>query len=200
MNSEHDSGETCRLFFAAMLSPELVESIKRIQSRASIDLPRGIRWVKPNQAHLTLAFLGDVAAAHIQELDCILTNFVQNRSALSFHVEGIGGFPRAERPRVMWAGLTGEQIPELINLHEELWLQIAHIKEPSEFSQVKYRPHITLARVPGAQPPRLADWMARHSDWNFGVLHFSNIVLMRSVLTNQGPIYETIFSKPLGHT
>ena len=199
MNSERDSGETCRLFFAAMLSPELVEGIKRIQNRASIDLPRGIRWVKPDQAHLTLAFLGDVADAHIQELDRVLTSFVQNRSALSFHVEGIGGFPRAQRPRVIWAGLTGEQIPELINLHEELWLQLAHIKEPSEFSQVKYRPHITLARVPGAQPPRLADWMARHSAWNFGTLRFSEIVLLRSVLTDQGPIYEPLFSKPLGN-
>lgn len=192
MTSALNSGETNRLFVAVMLSPELVESVRRIQSRARIDLPRGIRWVRPNQAHLTFAFLGDVQTELIPELVQSLKSFAQEKQPLSFEMRGIDGFPRANRPRVVWAGLRGESVQPLIKWHEEFWSAISHLTAPSEFSNSEFRPHITLARVPGAQPPRLAEWMTKHAGWNFGNFTINKFVLMRSELTNDGPVYEPI--------
>ncbi|MFM1801614.1 MAG: hypothetical protein RJA81_966 [Planctomycetota bacterium] len=196
-NSLMDSGETHRLFYAVMLSPELVDTIRRIQSRARIDLPSGIRWVRPDQAHITLAFLGDVNASLIPELSTILDDVVSTYQPLQLKVEGIGGFPRAEKPRVIWAGIHGTDLSQLISLHHELWARLQTIMPPSEFAMKEFHPHVTLARVPGAQPHRLAEWMKKHAGWSFGKLCTTEIVLMKSILTDQGPVYSALTKMPL---
>ena len=61
-----------RTFYALSVPPDLVDAVRRIQSRARIDLPKGLRWLLPEQVHLTLAFLGDVPADFVVKLKSIL--------------------------------------------------------------------------------------------------------------------------------
>lgn len=187
-----------RTFVALKVPDHLVAAVRRIQGRARIDMPRGLRWTRPEQAHMTLAFLGDVGAGHLDALGVIVRDIASEIDPFEVHVRSIGGFPRAERPRVVWAGVKGDAVSIFPELHEKLWARIAPIKPKPKPDERPFHPHITLARVPGPQPPKLAAWMEKHADWDFGPWQVSEMALIRSVLTPTGPNYETIFETSLG--
>lgn len=187
-----------RTFVALTVPESLVVAVRRIQGRARIDLPRGLRWTRPEQAHMTLAFLGDVPAERLGELALIVNEVASGFSRFDVQVRSIGGFPRAQRPRVIWAGVAGESVSNFSELHDRLWARIAPIKPRPKPDDRPFHPHITLARVPGPQPPKLAGWMEKHADWDFGPWPVSELALIRSVLTPTGPNYETIAVAELG--
>lgn len=196
--NESGTGESWRLFFAAMLPPELVDAVRRIQSRARIELPRGVRWSQPEQAHLTLAFLADVPAEHVPRLVNALGSFAPAQPPLEFEVKGLGAFPDMRRPGVIWAGLEGPQRDLLFRWHAELWQATAHLRLDQSRAESRFHPHVTLGRVPGSQPPKLHEWMARHIDWHFGHWRLDELVLVRSILTDQGSVYQPIARQKLG--
>jgi len=187
-----------RTFYALSVPPELVDAVRRIQQRARIDLPRGLRWTAPEQVHLTLAFLGDVPTESVVQLKSILYEIALSVEPFEVSVMGVGGFPRADRPRVVWAGLAGESVHQIGRLHHDLWSRLESIVPKPEPNDREFHPHITLARVPGPQPPKIAAWMQRHADYEFGDWPVREIQLIQSVLTPKGPVYETLARSDLG--
>jgi 2'-5' RNA ligase len=187
-----------RTFYALSVPPELVDAVRRIQQRARIDLPRGLRWTAPEQVHLTLAFLGDVPTESVVQLKSILYEIALSVEPFEVSVMGVGGFPRADRPRVVWAGLSGESVHQIGRLHHDLWSRLESIVPKPEPIDREFHPHITLARVPGPQPPKIAAWMQRHADYEFGDWPVREIQLIQSVLTPKGPVYETLARSDLG--
>jgi|LakMenEpi03Aug12_release.lakeMendotaPanAssembly.Ray.scaffolds.fasta_scaffold233768_2 2'-5' RNA ligase len=187
-----------RTFYALSVPPELVDAVRRIQQRARIDLPRGLRWTAPEQVHLTLAFLGDVPTESVVQLKSILYEIALSVEPFEVSVMGVGGFPRADRPRVVWAGLSGESVHQIGRLHHDLWSRLEPIVPKPEPNDREFHPHITLARVPGPQPPKIAAWMQRHADYEFGDWPVREIQLIQSVLTPKGPVYETLARSDLG--
>jgi 2'-5' RNA ligase len=187
-----------RTFYALSVPPELVDAVRRIQQRARIDLPRGLRWTAPEQVHLTLAFLGDVPTESVVQLKSILYEIASSVEPFEVSVMGVGGFPRADRPRVVWAGLSGESVHQIGRLHHDLWSRLEPIVPKPEPNDREFHPHITLARVPGPQPPKIAAWMQRHADYEFGDWPVREIQLIQSVLTPKGPVYETLARSDLG--
>lgn len=181
-----------RTFYALKVTPDLVHAVRRIQGRARIDLPRGLRWTRPEQTHLTLAFLGDVSNDRIADLKQVLAETASSFAPFTVDVHGIGGFPRAQRPRVVWAGVSGDSTPLIEKMHHLLWQQLEPIKPKPKPEDRPFHPHLTLARVPGPQPPKIADWMERHAGWNFGPWPVHEMALIQSVLTPNGPVYETL--------
>ena len=108
-------------------------------------------------------------------------------------------FPRADRPRVVWAGLTGESVHHFGRLHHEIWGRLEpSIPKPGPNDR-PFHPHITLARVPGPQPQKIAAWMQKHAGWEFGDWPVREMQLIQSVLTPKGPVYETLARAELGH-
>jgi len=187
-----------RTFYALSVPPDLVDAVRRIQQRARIDLPKGLRWTSPEQVHLTLAFLGDVPADSTVQLKSILEEIVLSVEPFEVCVMGVGGFPRADRPRVVWAGLTGESVHQIGKLHHDLWGRLEPIVPKPEPNDREFHPHITLARVPGPQPPKIAAWMQKHVDYEFGNWPVREIQLIQSVLTPKGPVFETLARAELG--
>jgi 2'-5' RNA ligase len=187
-----------RTFYALSVPPELVDAVRRIQQRARIDLPRGLRWTAPEQVHLTLAFLGDVPTESVVQLKSILYEIASSVEPFEVSVMGVGGFPRANRPRVVWAGLSGESVHQIGRLHHDLWSRLEPIVPKPEPNDREFHPHITLARVPGPQPPKIAAWMQRNADYEFGDWPVREIQLIQSVLTPKGPVYETLARSDLG--
>src|SRR5262245_23146780 len=96
-----------RLFFAVRISGELIERISAEQRslRAKIG-DDGIRWVKPEQFHYTLKFIGDHPAQRIQQL--IDSGFAVASKVNPFEltIAALGAFPNAQRPSVLWIGAT----------------------------------------------------------------------------------------------
>jgi 2'-5' RNA ligase len=113
---------------------------------AAIDR-QGVRFVKPEKIHLTLAFLGSVDDDEIEALKADL--HAVRLTEFSVRVSEIGAFPDMGRPKVVWIGLDGD-----VEKLESLAKSVAEAAKPHapELDEKPFSPHITLARLkPGSK-------------------------------------------------
>ncbi len=108
--------------------------------------------------------------------------------------QGVGAFPAITRPRVLWAGITGADLPRLKALQAELGgaLRTAGVTVDGE----RFHPHLTLGRVrrPLRAPERavLREWSTRWDAATFGEVPVDRVRLMRSQLGGGPPRYTTL--------
>src|SRR5580765_3033768 len=81
--------EALRAFVAVPVPDELLAPVQRVQQRLQSGLPKGaVRWIPPEQVHLTLMFLGNVARAHLAELKAALETVCRHSPALALRAAG----------------------------------------------------------------------------------------------------------------
>ncbi|QXE86606.1 RNA 2',3'-cyclic phosphodiesterase [Geomonas nitrogeniifigens] len=168
-----------RLFIAI----ELPEDIKLSLSAFCDEVP-GLRWVPPDQIHLTLRFLGDV-------LPQTSASLKQNLSAVNFAafpltLRGVGHFPPHGHPRVLWVGV--EESRPLLTLQQQIESAVVNagvLPEERGFS-----PHITLARIKENASAAVARFEAGHRDLSFPPFNVEEFILFSSVLTPKGAIHR----------
>ncbi len=112
-------------------------------------------------------------------------------------VEGVGCFPNARRPRVLWAGVSeGKQ--EVVALHDRLeppLLELGCYRREER----RYTPHLTLGRVTSDRPvDQLTAALARKADWHGGRVAVREVHVMASRLSPQGPEYALLGRAKLG--
>jgi 2'-5' RNA ligase len=165
-------------------------------ARAALDRALSLRWVPPQNLHITVWFFGEVperAAADI--LNAIERPFLV--PSFDLHVAGLGAFPPSGIPRVLWLGVeTGGE--SLTRLHAELATRLRPLGFEPERRPVS--PHMTLARVKGvlsgARPPQVrALWRDLPAD--AGICRISAVTLFRSRLSPKGAAYEPLVRVPL---
>src|SRR5687767_6154006 len=106
------TADNIRAFIALPLDPVLAAEIRKVQQR--LDAPDGaVRWISPEQLHLTLRFLGNVAADRLDDLATALRRACAHADAAPFRItlEGAGCFPSTKSPRVVWIGIQGDLEP-----------------------------------------------------------------------------------------
>ena len=137
-----------RLFIAVPL-PESVKLLLETTARMLAQgLPHGaIRWVRPQQMHLTLRFLGETAVSQLPSLQEQLTQLTSQHPSFVLQLNGIGVFPSRKKARIVWAGLGGE-VAALQALQAGLAARLLNLGWPQE--KRPFRPHITLGRVKDA--------------------------------------------------
>ena len=135
--------------FVAVDLPEELRAELRSRQRSLHKAARGTRWVRPEGIHLTLKFLGEVPDERVDEISKTLAS-LPPFTPFKLQVKGIGFFPQARRPRVLWVGI--EPCPPL----EALAAQVNKSLEAIGFAgeQRAFQHHLTLARfrVPRPQP------------------------------------------------
>lgn len=147
-----------------------------------------------DRIHLTLNFLGYLRRSMVDELPPTLAAAVSKHQRFGVTVQGVGAFPAIARPHVLWAGITGVDIPRLNALQAELGdaLRIADVMVEAE----RFRPHLTLGRFgrPLKAPERAAlrDWSTRWGSATFGEVPVNQVRLMRSQLGTGPPRYTTL--------
>jgi 2'-5' RNA ligase len=142
-----------------------------------------MRWVKPEQMHLTLRFLGDTAVSQLPDLQNQLSQLTSQHSFFRLHLNGMGAFPNRRRPRVVWAGLDGD-LTKLEKMQTELEDRIAALgwsREKRPFS-----PHVTLGRVKDARQVQALNWDVDLAKMEFGV---TAVRLVQSELRPSGAVY-----------
>ena len=152
-----------------------------------------ITWVRPEHLHLTLRFLGEVeesAAAAIQT--ALAPPLTSPTFQLAF--EGLGIFPPAGRPRVLWLAVT-EGAADLRRVHDEIErrLETAGILSDAR----PFRAHLTLARFrePEMRPDAAGlSAAAAHT----GSCRVDRVRLYESRLARRGPIHTAIGETKLG--
>lgn len=144
-----------------------------------------VRWVKPQNTHITLAFLGNISKNIIPTLRKELKDVASLYSAFKINLSDIGGFPNIYKPRVLWIGI--EDNPDLVNLKKDIDKKLQKIG--LKFDTKSFLPHITIGRW------RNTTFNSSKKS-NFRASFIANkINLVKSELTKSGPLYSIIFSE-----
>ena len=182
-----------RLFVSVDCRP-LADAIATVQEPFA-DTP-GLRPTDPEQAHLTLKFLGDTPAGRVEELADALTAALEDAAVDPFeaHLAGYGVFPSREYISVVWLGVE-EGTEELTRLHEAVEARTTEIGFDPE--DQAFTPHVTLARMDHAGGKEHVQRIVREHAPEAGRLTVEAVHLTESTLTDDGPVYEDIASVEL---
>lgn len=156
-----------------------------------------VKWVERQNMHLTLKFLGDVPSAEAPQVCEAVQNAVAAAQPFEMRLSGAGAFPRPNRPRTVWLGVSeGEE--SLAALHkgvEKALQKLGYEKEGRRFE-----PHLTLGRVRGIGPAtvELGRLIQQHADFDAGRCPVGEVVVFSSQLRPRGPIYAAMARTRLG--
>ena len=134
-----------RTFIAFKLPEEVIASLGELQTalkRQGLKL----RWVRPDNIHLTLKFLGDISVEEMAVVKGIIGAVVQNQAVFSLAAKGLGVFPSVKKARVLWSGIHGD-VKRLGELQSNLDRALAEMGFEPE--KRVFRGHLTLGRVKG---------------------------------------------------
>lgn len=164
----------------AKLHMQLFEQMQRLRIRMPEQQPgQQLRWTRPEQLHLTLNFLGDLSEQQIERLSTMLSEQQSTKhSAPLCQLTVIDVFPNPAQPRVIAA--IGSATEALLDL-------VRRCQLPGEKPVSNFCPHITLARYRKGQTP--SGFISQPLMLE---MKASEIFLIESTLTAQGPIYTEL--------
>lgn len=181
-----------RLFIAIPISDNIKRELGHIQSKLTGRITREkVRWVSPENIHLTLNFLGEVEADMISPIKECMQKAVYNIFEFRVSIENIGAFPNKKKPRVLWVGCKDK---EGVISSIEKNLSAGLIKFGFKREKRKYLPHLTLGRIKHVRGK--TDRMEFNSLDNvkLGTLKINQVQLIESCLRSKGADYTTIES------
>ena len=184
-----------RLFVAVNFPDNIKKNLGSI-IRELRRLPSDAKWVEEENLHLTVRFLGNVAEDRVPAIVNALSRSVAGIVPFRLEPDGVGVFPSVKRPRVLWAGLSGETAV-LARLHRQVSGELGRLGFKPE--NRKFLPHFTLARV--RSPLRFSDVMEKaeklvQQHGKFGPAKIASIELMLSELSPKGPKYSVLARIP----
>lgn len=178
-----------RTFIAIEISNEIKTVLDRIESHLKYS-GADIKWVKPENIHITLKFLGEVKEEKIKELKMVLDEVGKITRPFDISIKEIGAFPRIEFPRVIWVGLDkgAAESTALAAKVEEALSGIGFQKETRPFAS-----HLTIGRVRSPKNREaLKEKVTGYKSPISGHQTVSSIILFQSTLTPKGPIYTKL--------
>jgi 2'-5' RNA ligase len=183
-----------RLFVAVDLPSDLADDVAAAQERFGD--AAGLRFTDPAQAHVTLAFLGEVDDDRVDRVERAVERGVDAAGVDPFEatVGGFGVFPSLDYITVIWSGVR-QGAGRLRRLHEDLVPELTPLGfEPDDHA---FTPHVTLARMDDARGKETVQRVVREEDPLIGSFRVESVRLKRSELTADGPAYSTVARVPL---
>lgn len=178
-----------RIFIAVKIEPE--KELSEMFSSFRLALKdESIKWTEVSNLHLTLIFLGDTDENRIKEIDILLGKICSGFRSFSFKISGAGVFKNLRDPRIIWAGISGNE--KLNELHS---LISSALQETGTGTEEKnYRPHLTLGRIRRIQKTKdLSDLLETNSNKTLQLVKCKEVILYESILKPGGAQY-----RPLG--
>ncbi len=187
-----------RSFIAVEVPAEIQKTISQSLAPLQQSLPKPlIRWVAPQNVHLTLKFLGDVSPINLERLAEAIRIEAEAHQAFSMSVGGIGAFPNSRRPRVIWIGLEAPAaLAALQRGVEAASASLGYVAENRPFS-----PHLTVGRV--GQSISVADLHKIHTALDgmevgeLGQVQVEAIHIFKSDLHPGGSVYTPLYVLPI---
>jgi len=183
-----------RAFIAVDLDDPVIE---KVCNAVEILKPRitEIRWLRKENLHLTLKFLGNIAESQVEPITAALRHPLGLFSPCTISAKGLGVFPDFRRPKILWVGLTGDQLVQLAAEIESALMPIGFTPENRAFT-----PHLTIGRWrEGSRPAKnLRQEIDSLNDFEFGACAVRQIVLFQSVLKPEGASYSELRTIQLG--
>jgi len=189
-----------RCFAAILLGDEvrdaLAQEIQRLRP-----LSRAVAWVPAENLHLTLHFLGEQSEERAADAAAALAEAVATTRSFSLTLHGLGAFPRLERARILWTGVSGGALDA-----RALQARVEDALEVRGFAREArpWHPHVTLGRVFDERRWRqdagrdLRPVIAGIATRSFGSCAVRSVALMQSQLGRGGARYRPVAEVPLG--
>jgi len=182
-----------RTFIAIELPQKIIGTLSALQNQLK-NTQADVKWVAPENIHLTLKFLGEVDEKKIEKIIQALEETAKDNQPFSIRLCALGAFPKINFPRVIWVGIDAgdEETKNIAFVLEEKLQKLGIPKEKRPFSS-----HITIGRVrSGINREKLV----KELDILQGKgllqenLEFlaTKITLFKSTLTPKGPVYEIL--------
>ena len=188
-----------RLFVSVDLPDELADSVREVQEL--FEGASGLNVTDPEQAHVTMQFLGDVDESRLDEVTAAVERGVERGvdaagvdDAFPARFAGLGVFPSLDYISVVWLGMeVGSD--ELTALHEGIEAETTAVGFDPEDHE--FTPHVTLARMEHAGGKERVQEVIERRHPTVGEMVVDEVRLTESVLTDEGPAYSTVESFPL---
>ena len=182
-----------RTFIAIKLDETTIKKLSLIQNdfkKTGAD----VKWVAPQNIHLTLKFLGDTSEDKIPSLRQVLEKAVAGTSPFLLELTHTGAFPTHEHPQVIWIGITDgkTKLLELASRIEEELFIVGIPKEKRSFDA-----HVTLGRVRSSLNTFALTKLLKVYSFPAFAQEVKKIYFLKSTLTSHGPIYEPLGTLPL---
>jgi len=183
-----------RLFVAILLDDEVRTALGRVQQTLDRRCD-GVRWVRTDQLHVTVKFLGDVDDRDVSAVTEAIAAGAADGAETTMTVSGAGCFPPRGGVRIVWAGASDEggalaRAAEAINGRLEAL--------GFEAERRRWSPHITIGRVKFDKSAGRVRSAVEQASYPSLMQPVDSVSLMSSVLSPKGPTYDTVFTCPLG--
>ena len=180
-----------RTFIAIALPKEIKEALAGLEKELKAS-EADVKWVSPENIHLTLKFLGEIEDKTLEKIIKIIDDTAKKKNKFQVRISSLGAFPKIDFPRVIWVGVDiGDK--EAKNIAEGLEEEIAKIGIPKE--NRPFSSHITIGRTKSSlNREKLVQDLRNKAELGGKKLEFyvTKITLFKSTLTPRGPIYEAL--------
>jgi len=183
-----------RLFIALPLPDDVEQYLGSIID--DLKQKRGkVKWVDSKNIHLTIKFLGETEESKVESISTAIKKVAGNHNSIKCTINKIGAFPNLMRPKVIWAGMQNN-IDKLEAIASEIDNEMSELGFEKE--NRKFKSHLTLGRVKDNRDLYyLTKYLESYRIEPQDIL-YDNIVLFKSTLTPDGPIYERLCEVNLG--
>jgi len=183
----------------SFLAFELPLDIKEIVARVSSEIrktPLSVRWVRVDNIHLTVIFMGNVKTGDIVNIGTEVEKICLRYGTFDVSLRELGFFPNRRNPRVLWLGLDGD-LERMSEFRDSLQKRLRPfgIKEEKR----RFTPHLTLGRFkkPHKKDFHLDELIMRYGDLTSPVCLLNELILFQSTLKPSGAEYTKLGSWPL---
>ena len=192
-----DEPSILRLFIAVELHANVRQHLAGVaDDLRGMGLER-LRWVRPENIHITLKFLGETPAERQPQIEDALRAAAEGVAPHELTLGELGKFGGRQNPRVLWVDVRGD-VDALKALHKRVDARIAALGFPED--ERPFAAHLTLARVPQDLAKKVARPLAEAIDAvkvPDPPIPVRQVVLMRSELRREGPLYTRLCSVEL---
>jgi 2'-5' RNA ligase len=148
-----------------------------------------IKWVEPNNIHITLKFFGETEESRIAKINNQLMIVASRHEPFKFSITGTGVFGSSYDPRVIWFGIKENK--ELLNLSTDVLNSMANIDWEKDHQN--FVPHLTIGRIKYINDKnKLKELTGKYKDIEIQEEILNEFCLYESILKPQGPIYTVL--------
>src|SRR5262245_24510458 len=151
-----------RAFIAVPVDAHVINQIAELQQVLREKLsPDSVRWVRPEQLHLTLRFFGNIPSNRLPDIEAATRTACAATAEFELAAQGVACFPDTRAPRVVWVGISGGE--QMVQLQRAVIVHTRAFGAPPE--ERPFRPHLTIGRI--KQPRRELNELlaARAANW-----------------------------------
>ena len=154
-----------------------------------------ISWVKPDNFHLTLKFLGKTPEEKLPAIRTALQHMSAQTKPFSMKMAGTGIFGSSYKPRVLWFGVENDEA--IHRLGEDVLNVLDNTGFPRD--RQNFVPHLTIGRINKIEHKKMfQEAIAAHRHDFLQEFTVDKIILYESLLKPAGVIYRIVMEFPLG--